>query len=313
MALIKCTECGKEISDKAVCCINCGCPVSEMKAQPAKTAAPAKQDKPADFNVLFGELFNGKPSQKAEPVKTVPTDRPEMRMFPGIIVSILDKFCGICGLAGFLAVGGLMVSLLSGEYINADFMEISFLGIPAALVCSWLKIFIEFSQVKKFLKKNGYEHSIRNDTPQWTNAINAYKLYPSMLMANYLKKLNPTIGNALVDAVKKNTAKKRAKRLRYVPYLLILAAVYYLLPRFEAVLMLPYESSLIICHLVTVVVMALFGCKKEFVLGLVVVVTVIFAPTIFAYFYSDMWYHILICAAAAFVGMLLGVRFLKKK
>ena len=313
MALIKCTECGKEISDKAVCCINCGCPVSEMKAQPAKTAAPAKQDKPADFNVLFGELFNGKPSQKAEPVKTVPTDRPEMRMFPGIIVSILDKFCGICGLAGFLAVGGLMVSLLSGEYINADFMEISFLGIPAALVCSWLKIFIEFSQVKKFLKKNGYEHSIRNDTPQWTNAINAYKLYPSMLMANYLKKLNPTIGNALVDAVKKNTAKKRAKRLRYVPYLLILAAVYYLLPRFEAVLMLPYESSLIICHLVTVVVMALFGCKKEFVLGLVVVVAVIFAPTIFAYFYSDMWYHILICAAAAFIGMLLGVRFLKKK
>ena len=307
MALIKCTECGKEISDKAVCCVNCGCPVSAMKKE------PEKQSKPIEYDAVFGEFFTKKTSQKAAPVKTVPTQCPDMRMFPGIIVSILDKFCGICGLAGFLAVGGLMVSLLSGEYINADFMEISFLGIPAALVCSWLKIFIEFSQVKKFLKKNGYEHSIRNDTPQWTNAINAYKLYPSMLMANYLKKLNPTIGNALVDAVKKNTAKKRAKRLRYVPYLLILAAVYYLLPRFEAVLMLPYESSLIICHLVTVVVMALFGCKKEFVLGLVVVVTVIFAPTIFAYFYSDMWYHILICAAAAFVGMLLGVRFLKKK
>ena len=27
MALIKCTECGKEISDKAKVCINCGCPV----------------------------------------------------------------------------------------------------------------------------------------------------------------------------------------------------------------------------------------------------------------------------------------------
>lgn len=30
MALIKCPECGKEISDKAAACPNCGCPVSEM-------------------------------------------------------------------------------------------------------------------------------------------------------------------------------------------------------------------------------------------------------------------------------------------
>lgn len=27
MALIKCKECGKEISDKAKMCVNCGCPV----------------------------------------------------------------------------------------------------------------------------------------------------------------------------------------------------------------------------------------------------------------------------------------------
>lgn len=30
MALIKCPECGKEISDKAKACPNCGCPVAEM-------------------------------------------------------------------------------------------------------------------------------------------------------------------------------------------------------------------------------------------------------------------------------------------
>ncbi len=28
MALIKCPECGKEISDKAAACPNCGCPIS---------------------------------------------------------------------------------------------------------------------------------------------------------------------------------------------------------------------------------------------------------------------------------------------
>lgn len=30
MALIKCMECGKEISDKAATCPHCGCPISEM-------------------------------------------------------------------------------------------------------------------------------------------------------------------------------------------------------------------------------------------------------------------------------------------
>ncbi|SEM59376.1 hypothetical protein SAMN04487770_15021 [Butyrivibrio sp. ob235] len=29
MALIKCPECGKEISDQAECCPSCGCPINE--------------------------------------------------------------------------------------------------------------------------------------------------------------------------------------------------------------------------------------------------------------------------------------------
>lgn len=32
MALIKCPECGKEISSMAKACPNCGCPVAEMKS-----------------------------------------------------------------------------------------------------------------------------------------------------------------------------------------------------------------------------------------------------------------------------------------
>ena len=32
MALIKCPECGKEVSDKAKMCINCGCPLEEMSS-----------------------------------------------------------------------------------------------------------------------------------------------------------------------------------------------------------------------------------------------------------------------------------------
>ena len=30
MALVKCTECGKEVSDRATTCPNCGCPIAEL-------------------------------------------------------------------------------------------------------------------------------------------------------------------------------------------------------------------------------------------------------------------------------------------
>ena len=33
MALIKCNECGKEVSDKASTCPNCGCPIFEKKEE----------------------------------------------------------------------------------------------------------------------------------------------------------------------------------------------------------------------------------------------------------------------------------------
>ena len=43
MALIKCTECGKEFSDKAAACPNCGCPISEI--QKAKETTVSDADK----------------------------------------------------------------------------------------------------------------------------------------------------------------------------------------------------------------------------------------------------------------------------
>lgn len=54
MALIKCSECGREISDKAPACIHCGCPVSESKIT---TFGGLKVGKTSDsvFNEFFGE------------------------------------------------------------------------------------------------------------------------------------------------------------------------------------------------------------------------------------------------------------------
>ena|GEM_PF-5502651 len=60
MALIKCSECQKEISDKASACPNCGNPVV------AQSAIPAIQSKPAQ--VEYGQVVQ-KPNPPTKPKK----------------------------------------------------------------------------------------------------------------------------------------------------------------------------------------------------------------------------------------------------
>lgn len=52
MALIKCPECGKEISDKASACIHCGCPIQQEQVQQQYT--PPKQEVYKEPNTAVG-------------------------------------------------------------------------------------------------------------------------------------------------------------------------------------------------------------------------------------------------------------------
>ena len=329
MALIKCPECGKEISDKAVACINCGCPVSAMKSAPAqptestrpampvKAAEPAKQAvDTANLGNVFGQFFGGQAAVKpatSKPLKPVPKEMPEMKLLRGIFVQILEKLSGMAGLAGYLALGSVVVDLINGYGLLMETAQIAIAGIACNIALVWLAQLIEFGHAKKFIKKNGYEDSIRNDTPALTNSINAFGLDRSIFMAWYIKSLNPVAGNALLEGIRKGRAEKRKERLGYLPYLVILAAVYYLLPKYGWMLMIEYETCLIVSHVVTLLVMVVCGRKKTLTLGLIVAVAVVFAPVIYAYYISDMWYHILICAAAAFAGMYIGTKTRKKQ
>ena len=56
MALIKCPECGKEVSSHANACPYCGCPVSEVVAQ--------QQDSPEEWYKLGQKYYSGEGVQK---------------------------------------------------------------------------------------------------------------------------------------------------------------------------------------------------------------------------------------------------------
>ena len=308
MALIKCPECGKEISDKATACINCGCPVSAMKQE----AAGPKQTKPESVNYtdIFQEFFGKKPAAQ---VKTVPREMPDMKLLPGVVVQALGNFCGMAGLAGFGGLAATLIEVLQGKPLEPEAIPITAACIAAALILAYLKQLVTFRQAKKFLQENDYENSIRNDVPALTNSMNAFHLYPSAMMARYIRSLNPTAGRALEMAIAEGKAERKKKRLENLPYFVILLVAYYLLPRFEEAMHLPYESALLVLHLLTLVVMGVYGYKKPLDWRLAVALAVLFAPAVFAYYYYDMWHHILICAAVAFAGMFIGRKMRKKK
>lgn len=62
MALIKCPECGKEISDKSEKCINCGCPISDNQ-----TKTP--QDEGSDIKYLYNDAFVNKEKRERSAIQ----------------------------------------------------------------------------------------------------------------------------------------------------------------------------------------------------------------------------------------------------
>lgn len=64
MALIKCPECGREISDKAASCPNCGCPSSEFNRPPVPEDTRSELDRIADE--IFWRNLGGKNNAAVE-------------------------------------------------------------------------------------------------------------------------------------------------------------------------------------------------------------------------------------------------------
>ena len=54
MALVKCIECGKEISDKAISCPYCGCPISNINNKTTEVTITSQPTQVENKNSVFG-------------------------------------------------------------------------------------------------------------------------------------------------------------------------------------------------------------------------------------------------------------------
>lgn len=95
MALVKCPECGRDISDKAKTCIHCGYPISRMNEQRTFNEVPeqpfVKQTKRVEESVEFGHQHSTKNTKTKKIVITVAATVAIILLLTGITSGIKAK------------------------------------------------------------------------------------------------------------------------------------------------------------------------------------------------------------------------------
>lgn len=163
MALIKCPECGKEISDRAASCPNCGCPVEKTQT-----------DNPPLANRKIQEDYTKMAAQaEKKAVESRVTGGNRVAAMIAIVLGIFSLLGGIMGSFDFLLIlGGLFFLILGISVLgslNRDKKRIQYLqnisdGKKEILICPYCKgSKIIFDTVQSGVHTSGQTASISDN------------------------------------------------------------------------------------------------------------------------------------------------------
>lgn len=102
------------------------------------------------------------------------------------------------------------------------------------------------------------------------------------------------------------------KILTIIPYAIMLAIVFYLLPLLVNNTAFAMIMMLIIMPLLTFVCTLIYGVRQGFDFILPILAIVLFTPSIFIFYNSSAWIYIIIYAVIAIIGNSIGGLFYKK-
>lgn len=99
MAMIKCPECGKELSDKASACPNCGCPIEDIKRQiEEKETEAAEKIKEKEAEKKAKQIaFETKKQERVEAIKAMQPKNKKKAALIGVIVAVVVIAIAVCG------------------------------------------------------------------------------------------------------------------------------------------------------------------------------------------------------------------------
>ena len=105
----------------------------------------------------------------------------------------------------------------------------------------------------------------------------------------------------------------KAKLLNMLPYLIVLAVDFYLLPFAAQNTGAAMLLMLCVMPLVAIVTGVAYGLRRGFSIWLAVIALLLFIPTIFIYYNASAWVYPLFYALLVLVGNLIGRLFYMKR
>ena len=167
MSLIKCSECGKEISDKATNRVHCGCPITSS---------------PANSNSGGTKLSHGAISSE-EAIALLKKYKP----------NFLVRLFKSQGFSGFLGkfIGMTIVFVVCGRLGDID-MEVILPILGVCFVLLWLGSLYPLVHLKVYCRRHHIVEAIRKDTGYMNVAINTFNALPTKRTLAYVRKLNPS-------------------------------------------------------------------------------------------------------------------------
>ena len=143
MALIKCSECGKEISDKAEICVNCGNPIQkEIKKEKLKNRKS------------FDELTK---KEKKQLLDIMNSDGAYHNAF-----TIIITLFGILGIIGFF------IGVFGGLILSNSFLSMFGIGcLISVVIISICSNTYNTSKLKQYYKENEDIEIMENEEETW--------------------------------------------------------------------------------------------------------------------------------------------------
>lgn len=231
MALIKCSECGREISDKATACVHCGCPVSASLPAPslsmnfhAVLSGPDSEKSPQSVyvpelgrNVEFpvdndsqvGESYKitlREGSKYDHIIFTVasisknphatPASSPVNTQASSDAIALIKRYKPNLLVkffkSGFLGKFiGMTITFLVVGRFSEADAEVIVPLVGICFVILLLGSLYPMANVKGYLRRHHIDQAIRQDSGYMNVAICAFNLLPSKKMLSYIRDLNP--------------------------------------------------------------------------------------------------------------------------
>jgi len=157
MAMIKCSECGADVSDKAAICLKCGNPINPNSQNFAQTAPNFAQNPAQNLNSAPQESPNSAAQNQQNAQESAPNSNSEKTTRTDIAAGVAGGLFTFWGII-LLAIGIFYLAFLVAFFPIVGFDKMMEMGawIPFVIILVVIVLFIGAKKLQRKLNKSGH-------------------------------------------------------------------------------------------------------------------------------------------------------------